>query len=303
METPADTVVAAPAPPRHLAIGTLLATGGQIAPLVAAAGVSLTIARLYGPSATGVMSLVMNLFDVALMVFTLGLSSGITYLVSRREWTLTQVLTETSLAAVGLGLLGGLCGVVFFLLARHSVFHNVPLSLALIPLASMPFALSWAFSAATALGGDSYEAYAGFEVLNSAVLLIAGVSLAIAVGLTGAVASFAAANVVTAVLAVGWLRRKARAVRCADGTPASDAPPQLKRATRFGLYAWSANLLQLLNYRLDIFILSAVAGHAAIGVYSIAVSITAVGWVLPNAFQTVLFPALPASTPPPAPAM
>ena len=46
------------------------------------------------------------------------------------------------------------------------------------------------------------------------------------------------------------------------------------------MQAWSANLLQLLNYRLDIFILSALATRSAVGVYSIAVSVTALGWVL-----------------------
>jgi O-antigen/teichoic acid export membrane protein len=81
-----------------------------------------------------------------------------------------------------------------------------------------------------------------------------------------------------------------REKRRRTGHRAGAGTHQLRRATSFGLQTWSANLLQLLNYRLDIFILSAVALRSSVGVYSIAVSVTALGWVLPNAFQTVLFP-------------
>jgi O-antigen/teichoic acid export membrane protein len=48
--------------------------------------------------------------------------------------------------------------------------------------------------------------------------------------------------------------------------------------------------MQLLSYRLDLFVLSALASRSAVGVYSIAVSVTALGWLLPDALQTVLFP-------------
>jgi O-antigen/teichoic acid export membrane protein len=58
----------------------------------------------------------------------------------------------------------------------------------------------------------------------------------------------------------------------------------------FGLKAWSGNLLQYLNYRFDLFILNAYATRADVGIYSLAVSMTTLGWVLPNGLQTVLFP-------------
>jgi O-antigen/teichoic acid export membrane protein len=286
---PPESASASLLPQRHLAFGTLIATGAQIAPLVASAAISLVIARLYGPSRTGVMSLVMNLFDVVLMIFTLGLSSGITYLVSRREWPLQRASRDIWLAASGLGCAGAVCGITFYLLTRDTILRGVTPPLAIVSLASLPFAIAWAFGAAIALGRDRYEAYATFEIGNALVLLLSGVLLAILFGLMGAVAAFAAANVATAVVAGLWLRREAARESESERQRDRSGHP-LRRATTFGLQAWSANLLQLLNYRLDIFILSAVATRAAVGVYSIAVSITALGWLLPNAFQTVLFP-------------
>lgn len=292
LSSPEPSTQSAPTPllPRqHLAFGTFLATGAVVAPLVAAAAISLVIARLYGPSRTGVLSLALNLFDVVLMIFTLGLSAGITYLVSRGEWPLRRAFREMWLTAFALGVAGAACGIGFYLLTRNTILKGVAPALAIVPLASLPFAIGWAFSAATALGRHRYLAYASFEIGNALVLLIAGVVLAVLFGPIGAIVGFAAANVATAAGAGMWLRRESKSD---NATPASDhrSDRALRRATRFGLQAWSANLLQLLNYRLDIFILSAVATRSAVGVYAIAVSVTALGWVLPNALQTVLFP-------------
>jgi O-antigen/teichoic acid export membrane protein len=273
---------------RHLAVGTLLATAAQIAPLVAVAGMSLVIARLYGPRGTGVISLVMTLADVVLQIFTIGLSAGITYLLSRREWPLRQAVREISRAATGLGVAGAICGLAFYFAARDTIFRGVSPTLAIIALASLPFALAWTFSAAAALGRDRYEAYAGLLITNALVILIGGIVLALTFGLTGAVAAFAAANVVAAFAGARWSRREL--TRAEDGDDAHASSHPLRRATRFGLQAWSANLLQLLNYRLDIFILSSVAPRSAVGIYATAVSVSALGWLLPNALQTVLFP-------------
>lgn len=277
-----------PSPRRHLAFGTLLATGAQIAPLFANAALSLTIARRLGPAGTGSISLVLNLFDAVLLIFTFGLSSGITYFVSRGEWPLAHASRAITRSAAGLGIVGALCGLGFYILTRHSVLKGITPVLAIVSLASLPFAISWAFSAAVALGRDRYETYASLQLTNAAVILLVGVLLTVAFGLVGAVAGFAAANVITAFLGWAWARRRSRQ----SSPPPDHVTPrdQLRRAGRFGLQAWTAGLLQLINYRLDIFVLAAVASRSAVGVYSVAVSVTALGWVLPDAFQTVLFP-------------
>lgn len=270
-------------------MGTLLATAALVVPLAASAVLSLVIARLYGPASTGVMSLVMNLADVALQIFTLGLGAGITYLISRGEWPLRRAWPDLRRVAAGLGVTGALCGLACYSLLKDTVLKGVTPTLAIVSLASLPFAMAWGFAAAAALGRDRYEAYALLEISSSAVLMLVGVALAIAWGLTGAVIGYTAANVFAAGVAAVWFRRtQAREPVLPDGPGHSGH--ELRRAARFGLQSWSANLLQLLNYRLDLFILAAVASRSAVGIYSIAVSITALGWVLPNAFQTVLFP-------------
>jgi O-antigen/teichoic acid export membrane protein len=62
------------------------------------------------------------------------------------------------------------------------------------------------------------------------------------------------------------------------------------RALRFGLQSWGANLLQQINYRFDILILGGFATARDVGVYSVALTLTSVAWVLPQGLGTVLFP-------------
>jgi O-antigen/teichoic acid export membrane protein len=70
----------------------------------------------------------------------------------------------------------------------------------------------------------------------------------------------------------------------------ADTSGSLGRAVRFGLQSWGANLLQQINYRFDVLILGAFAATSDVGVYSVALTLTATAWVLPQGLQTVLFP-------------
>jgi O-antigen/teichoic acid export membrane protein len=118
-----------------------------------------------------------------------------------------------------------------------------------------------------------------------AIVVAAGaVALTAAFGLAGAVASLALAHVLAAAaLAV----RTPRALRRA---PVSPSERNLGAAVRFGVKTWGANALQLLNYRLDLFVLNAVAAGAVVGRYSIAVAVTSLVWLLPRALSGVLLP-------------
>jgi O-antigen/teichoic acid export membrane protein len=58
----------------------------------------------------------------------------------------------------------------------------------------------------------------------------------------------------------------------------------------FGVRANAATALQLLNFRIDLFILSAVVGAAELGRYATAVSVTSVMFLAPQTLAQTVFP-------------
>jgi O-antigen/teichoic acid export membrane protein len=259
----------------------MLVQGG---PLLAGGALSIVIARTIGPSGNGRFALLVTLTGFAAMFVSLGLTAGITYEVSRGRWSVRQAFRTSYLAALALGLAGFLAGLGFFLYTRETVFGGIWTGLAVLALSSLPPVLAFQFADVIMLARERYESYAGLELSHSATLLLVGAGLAIPFGLTGAVIGLPAAAVVGALVGAFLLFREARRDEVVDS---GDSMP---RALRFGLQSWAANLFQQINYRFDVIILGGFATARDVGIYSVALTLTGVAWVLPQSLQTVLLP-------------
>ncbi len=73
--------------------------------------------------------------------------------------------------------------------------------------------------------------------------------------------------------------------------------PVLRTLVRFGVQGEAGNMLQLLNYRLDQYVVRAFVGLAGVGIYAIGVSMTEAVWLLANAVAIVLLPHLTSAAP------
>jgi O-antigen/teichoic acid export membrane protein len=272
------------APRRHLGAGAALSVVVQGGPLAAAAALSIVLARTIGPSGNGRFTLLATLVGLTAMLVSLGLSAGIISEVSRGRWSVRGALRTSYAAGLVLGAIGFAGGLAVFLLLHDSVFHSISTSLAIVALASLPPVIAYQFADSILLARERYEGYATLELSHSATLLVIGAGLALVFGLGGAVVGMLAAAVVGSVVGILLLIPEARL----DATV--DQVGRLPRALRFGAQAWGSNLLQQINYRFDVLILAAYASSREVGVYSVALTLTAVAWILPQALTTVLFP-------------
>jgi O-antigen/teichoic acid export membrane protein len=271
-------------PRRHLGAGAALSVAAQGGPLLAGAVLSIVLARTIGPSGNGRYVLLLTLVGLTSMIVSLGLHAGITYEVSRRRWSVARAFRTSYAVALLLGLLGVAGGFGFYVLTRHSIFGGIPAWVALLGLASLPATLAYEFGATILLARERYEQWSSLLLVHAATLMLIGAGLAIPFGLSGAVVGIPASAVIGALLGVKLLSGEARLDTTHDGGDS------LARAVRFGLQSWGANLLQQVNYRFDVLILGGFATASAVGVYSVALTLTSVAWVLPQALQTVVFP-------------
>ena len=268
---------------RHLAGGAALSVLADIGPLVAAGVLSIVLGRVIGPSGNGEFAVLLTLASFVVLVFSLGLSTGLTYEVSR-GWRARDAFAASYRLAAGLGVLGAAAGFGFYLLTRHSIFDSVELSLAVVTLTTVPAMMAVQFASSILLGRDRYEGYMALQLTTAAVLLFAASGLALAFELPGAVAGLAASGWITAAVGALLLSRlDGRATHPAQGG-------RMRHAFRFGLLAWGGNLLQQVNYRFDLLILAAYATASDVGVYSVALTLTGIAWILPHGLQMVIFP-------------
>jgi O-antigen/teichoic acid export membrane protein len=280
-----------PAPRRRgLVFGTSASFAAQVAGVGSTALTGLVIARLLGPSGTGTYALISNLTAALILFAGVGLATGITLEVGRGRWRLASALSATQLAAIPLGLGGALLGLCFYTVTRGSLFTGVGYGLIAAPLISVPFGLAGIFAGAIAVARRLYSQYALIALSNPLLTLVGVAALAVPWGLTGAVVGSAIGTMLSAGIAFYLLRRVRTRGPALEVGQDQSARPHLRRAFSLGVKGWGGDLLQFLNYRLDLFVVAAYASRGSVGQYSVALSITGLGWLLPNAIASVFMP-------------
>jgi O-antigen/teichoic acid export membrane protein len=284
-ESPPEDAAAATVPaPRPLTGGAVMGAVSRLSVAVTGAATTVLIARLLGDDGAGNFAIALTIIYVLTVFTTLGIEHGIAYYVSAGAWAPGNAFAASQRVAVVAGVVGAGLGLLGRL-AVPSAFGSLSVAQCALAAGALPFALAWFYGSFVALAVDRYEGYVLPPALQSASLLVLAIGLAIPFGLTGAIVALAASHVLAGSAIFAWGRRRLR-------RPRESAPEagQLRRALAFGIQGYAANALQVLNYRIDFFLLSAVATTAALGHYAVAVAVTTVMWLLPQALSDVLFP-------------
>lgn len=247
----------------------------------AAAGTTIVVARVLGPSGAGAYAVAQAGVATLTVATTLGIENGVIFRVAARLWEAGDAFRATLRVGMLAGLIGATLGVVARMLAP-SAFAGLSLELTVVALIALPFALATVFATSCAVATDRYEMYSLLPTLQAGLVLLATAVGAVVFGLSGAVVGMVLATTVIGCGSILWGLH----------LPAPRAPSgrQLSSALRFGLAGYGTNALQIINYRLDLFILSAVASGAVVGRYSVAVAVSSVLWLLPRGLSEVLFP-------------
>jgi O-antigen/teichoic acid export membrane protein len=279
-----------PAPsPRPLTGGAVMSATSRISVAVTGAATTILVARLLGPGGAGGYAVAQTLILLLTVATTLGVEHGIAYYVSNGRWDAASAYRASQRVALATGIAGGALGVLARLVVP-AAFDGLSLATTAVAAGALPFALSWLYTTYVALARDRYEAYVLPPAAQSTLALMLVALLGALDGVAGAVAGFALAHAITAIGVAVAMRRRLPRTPAAAGSERG----QLRRAIRFGVKGYAANALQMVNYRLDLFILAAVASAADVGHYAIAVAVTTVMWLLPTALSDVLFPRIAA---------
>lgn len=283
----------------------LLRTGGQIlGSRIGQAGINAVcgwlVARTLGPAGQGHYSLTVTIAVFAASLFNGGMGlaavpplrsgeAGLGRMLSaQKRWVAgaAAVMVLIVLAAWN----GGLSGPA----ARH-LGWDPPAAAAAVLAAMALLAFDVFFYDLLAIGRLLVGPLINLGRAAAHLLALGALALAGALGLREAVIVYGGAQTAAAAAVLLLLTREASRRRAAPPSPAvpeaAAEPPTgalLKSTLRRGWLGQMSAVVSLLHLRLDLAIVVAYHGAAEVGVYSVAVLVGEVIWLLPGALQPLL---------------
>ena len=242
-------------------------------------------ARALGPSGKGTLTLALLIPFFAERFLNFGVGIANTYLLGKKKYTLQDVLGNSLALVITITLIGGPFYLLLVPVLHRIVTAGVQHILLLLVGILIPFKILWTYLICIFLGLQDIDRYNILLLserggtLASIVLLV----LILRLDVTGAICANILASVVVLGLGLGMLSRRT------EIRPIWN-PKLLTESVLFGLRGQIGNIVQIFNYRLDVFIANYFLGVSNVGIYSVAVALAEMLWHIPDVAATVLFP-------------
>ncbi len=250
--------------------------------------VNVSIARLLGPDGKGATSLFQTAVTVTYAFLSMGVATSAVYFVSRSDITPRRA-GESGLTITVFALVAGLIGVAIVApFAGHRLLEaHVPYWFILL---AIPAAIQFRVVEGIIRAQERFFAMSVLELSLPISNLIAllGVELLFGLTISRAIACISVTTLVPLVIGYAYIGPAAWPRRL-------DLGIHLRQMVRFGLRGQVGNLVQLLNYRLDSYLVLAFVNTAGVGLYAVGVSMSEALWFVANSVSTVLVPRLSAS--------
>ena len=270
-------------------------TGVTLAARIAGLGLALltsvAIARTLGPEGMGVYTLAV-LFPLLVVTFTnLGIGPATVYYVAQGKYSARDVFGSNVVLSAIIGLMATVVGLLFLLLLHGLLFPTVPLAYLGLALLLVPVTMFGQLHINQILLGarriaDFNAATLLYKLLL--LLLVVAATVVVRLGIPGAIWANILSSLLLCIVLFPWVKRIAGGVRL---RPNLD---YLRDALTYGIKAHLGNIVGFLNYRVEVFILGALAPASAVGFYAVAVGLAERLWFLSESASVVLFPTVSA---------
>jgi len=278
---------------RRTSFATSFASGlaGQLAALVLSIPASVIVARFLGPEGKGSVDLVMLVASLASLVGGLSLSAAGPYLAGRDRYPMPELYA--SLGGLWLALAAVIT--ILFAAAYWTGFAawaapGLPPELMLVAMLLIVLGVGRQILGSLVLGLQDFIGYNAIGVVQAAIQLAAVAVLVAALegGTHGAITAGVLAQGGSLVAVIVVLTHRA-------GWPGRFSLAPIREAIPFALKSHVGNLVQALNYRLDVLLIAAIRDLEQVALYTIAVGLAELLWYVGGASALVVFPRTAAS--------
>ncbi len=249
---------------------------------------AVLMARALGDDGLGVTALYRSAVTLAFAFFSLGIGTAIVYFVGRGDITprqATEAGLTVTLAATALTVLGVLIARMAF---QHQLAErDLPYWLAIV---AVPAVIQFRVVEGALRAQGRFGAMNVLEVSQPLSILIALGAVELTSGLTieNTVIAWTLALLPPLVLGYGVLG-------LAHWPRGLGLGELLRQSAHFGVQGQLSNLIQLLNLRLDAYLVLWLVNSAGVGIYAVGVSLSEGMWFIANSVGVVLLTSLTAS--------
>ena len=248
----------------------------------------IILARVLGPSDRGTYALIILIPSILGLVGTVGIEISNVYYTAQKKYKLSDIISNSLISSIGTGLSIIL---LFWLISTTNAFQDFLKANNINPLylwlavCTVPIGFLYKFFHTILLGREEIVKYNGTGIFQSILQLglIATFLIVLGYGLFGAVLSYiltAMGVVLVVLILVNQLERISFSVNRI----------LLREFVRYGVKGYLGNIIQFLNYRIDMFLVAYFLDVTAVGYYAIAVIMAEKLWIVPQSMATVLFP-------------
>ena len=251
---------------------------------------SFLLSRLLGPAGRGEFALAILVPSTLFALGQFGLPSAFSFFAGRGRAGRSLWRMAVSIGA-GMSLVLLLVALLALPALQASVLQNAPIDLVRVALVSLPFQFLASFCGAILIGRQSLLFYNLLLISQSALSLVLVVALVgfVDLGPAGAVIGNVTVAGLGAIGAVLGVRLTTRTDEPAAGLGVGEL-------ARYGIRLYPASVTSFFSYRVDVFLLGfLLAGGpdevtAAIGLYTLGVSLAELSFFVPDSVSTVFFP-------------
>lgn len=246
---------------------------------------SVIIANYLGPEIQGTLKTVLMLPSLLYTFLNLGIESAMIYFGSRRK-NFKSIRSASNKFGL-LFLLGSLGAGGAAIIAGSFLFNyytGVPLAYLLSILLLAPLTFYNGMQAALLRAENEFKRYNLSNTVKQVVYFVAILFVFLYKSAWVVIASNYIMILTGILINTIGVRHKNQ----------EESRPYVKGLVKFGLKTYASSVINFINYRFDILMLTPLVSKAQLGVYSVAQTLSEMIWMIPNSVSIVLLPRIAA---------
>ncbi len=256
----------------------------QIITVILGVVTAIVIAKVLGPEGKGSYTLIILVPTLLATLGSLGIGIANVYFGGSLKYDWADLASNSVISALGLGVILSVAFIIYYHLFHPSFLPDTdPLYLSLAVLI-LPLSLLTKYFSYILLGQKRIKEFNLVSLARGGtyLILLIFVLLLLKGGISSAILAWVGATLVATILSILLVRRETNIIW-------SFQPSLLKDSVKFGVKGYLVNVINLLNYRLDMFMVAFFMNVTFVGYYSISVALAETLWYFPAAVGAVIF--------------